>query len=65
MDPQIKEQVKMLKDCVSLINDTLVTLHRQNVLVHLSIERNNAVDPTSIKILLINQHIDYLKDVDE
>lgn len=65
MDPVIKEQVIMLKSKISDINQILLDLHKQNVLVHLSIERNNTIDPTSIKILLVNQHIDYLKEVNE
>lgn len=65
IDPVIKEQVIMLKSKISDINQILLDLHKQNVLVHLSIERNNTIDPTSIKILLVNQHIDYLKEVNE
>ena len=65
MDPVIKEQVKLLKDSVESINSIMAMLHKQNVLVQLSLERASTIDPMSIKILLINQHIDYLKEVNE
>jgi hypothetical protein len=60
IDPVIKEQVDKLKEQIASLNLTLAELQQKNVLVHLSIEKNNSIDPTSIKLLLASEHIDYL-----
>lgn len=61
MNPEIQSKVQDLKYTVQTLNNILNDLHNNNVLVHLSIEKNSTLDPTQIKVLLCMQHIDYLK----
>jgi len=62
MNPEIQSKVQDLKSTIQNLNNILGDLHNSNVLVHLSIDKNSAIDPTQIRLLLCMQHIDYLKE---
>lgn len=62
IDPQIKEQIDLLRNYVDSINVLMDTLHQQNVEVRILYKDPSGQTAPRIELWRATEHINYLKE---